>query len=369
MIAKWDTVPGSYLTPESLSMGNGTDAAPAGIRLNSLDAWVSEHVAELEPPISASVVSGGRSNLTYCITDRAGGRTILRRPPAGRLQGTAHDVTREWRILRALEATPLPIARPLAHCDDPEVIGAPFFVMAFADGETLDSPDAARRLDAAAKRRVGEQVPEVLADLHALDPVAIGLGDLVRPGAYIERQLRRWSRQIDDYESHASDLIRPVHDALARHRPREQRQVLLHGDYKLANLRVDATGAIRAVLDWELSAIGDPLADLGWLLASWAEPADAGRWIVEPPTTVEGFTDRGSLVAAYAARSGLDLGDIDYYVAFSYWRWSCINEGIRHRFASDVMGGRTIDLAAVEEQIRWQLERAWTLLGSSVGVP
>jgi aminoglycoside phosphotransferase (APT) family kinase protein len=336
--------------------------APPGIALAPLSAWLTAAVSDFVPPASVTLIPGGRSNLTYCVTDAAGSRFILRRPPLGELQSTAQDVSREWRIIAALEPTPVPTAAPIAHCEDRGVIGAPFFVMEYVDGETLADPATAGRLPSEARAEIAGQLTTILQTLHDQDPIALGLGSLVRRDGYVERQLRRWSRQIADYDSLASDLIGPVRDRLSTRIPEPQRTCMIHGDFKLANMRVDAGGAILAVLDWELAAIGDPLADLGWLLASWAEPGDPGAWIVPPPTSQGGFPDRADLVASYSAKSGLDASAVGYYVAFSYWRWSCINEGIRARFAAGEMGDQSLDLDAVEAQIRWQLARAWELL-------
>lgn len=335
---------------------------PTGIDLEPLTAWLEANVDGFEAPAEVTLIHGGRSNLTYEVVDARGLRCVLRRPPLGRLQLSAQDVSREWAFLVALEPTPVPTAAPLAHCVDERVIDAPFFVMEHVAGETLADPAAAARLSADERLRLADELTTALAALHAEDPEAIGLAHFARPGLYLERQLRRWSRQIAGYDSLATNLIEPVRERLAACIPAPQRTCVIHGDFKLANLRVLAGGAIAAVLDWELAALGDPLADVGWLLASWAEPEDDGTWIVPPPTSAGGFVRRAELAAAYADKTGLDVSELDYYVAFSYWRWSCINEGIRARFAGGVMGDQRLDLDAVEAQITWQLERAWDLL-------
>jgi aminoglycoside phosphotransferase (APT) family kinase protein len=335
---------------------------PTGLDLEAVSAWLATEVAEIAPLATATLIQGGRSNLTYELVDVRGERVILRRPPPGRLQTSAQDVSREWAFIAALEPTPVPTAAPIAHCSDTSVIGAPFFVMQYVAGETLADPSAAGRFSAAARSTIADQMTTALAALHDQDPGSLGLDAFVRPGAYLERQLRRWSSQIAEHDSLASDLIEPVRDRLAERMPAPQRACIIHGDFKLANLRVSDDGTIQAVLDWELAAIGDPLADVGWLLASWAEANEPGAWIVPPPTSRGGFPKRAELAAAYGAKTGLDVSDLDYYIAFSYWRWSCINEGIRARFASGQMGGKSLDPAAVAAQIRWQLARAWELL-------
>lgn len=335
---------------------------PTGLDLEALSAWLAGEVEQVAPLANATLIQGGRSNLTYEIVDERGDRVILRRPPLGKLQTSAQDVSREWAFIAALEPTPVPTAAPIAYCSDTSVIGVPFFVMEYVAGETLADPSTARRFSADARATIADQMTTALAALHDQDPGTLGLDTFVRPGGYLERQLRRWSLQIADHDSLASDLIKPVHDRLGERIPAPQRACIVHGDFKLANMRVTDDGAILAVLDWELAAIGDPLADVGWLLASWAEPDEPGAWIVPPPTSRGGFPERADLAAAYCAKTGLSVDELDYYVAFSYWRWSCINEGIRARFASGQMGGQSLDSAAIEAQIRWQLERAWELL-------
>lgn len=337
-------------------------SAPPGVEPGSLAAWLETALPGFSAPATVSLIPGGRSNLTYLVTDAAGQRVILRRPPLGPLLRSAQDVTREWAMLRAFARTPVPTAQPLAHCADAAVIGAPFFVMGYVDGVTVADPATAAGLSPAARAALADSVTTVLAELHAQDPLAIGLGEFVRAGAYLERQLRRWSRQIKGQELVDASLIAEVRDRLAARMPAGGRTCVVHGDYKLANLRIGPDGGIRAVLDWELAALGDPLADLGWLLASWAQPGDGSAWIVPPPTSAGGFPDGGALAAAYAEKAGVDAGAIGYYVAFAYWRWSCINEGIRARFASGAMGDQPLDLSAVEAQIRWQLCRARELL-------
>jgi aminoglycoside phosphotransferase (APT) family kinase protein len=317
---------------------------------------------ELVAPFSAELISGGRSNLTYGLLDGGGRRYVLRRPPLGELAASAHDVAREWGIVSALSSTDVPVPRPVALCEDPALIGAPFFVMEFVAGETLEDPASAGRLTEAACADAASSLIAILARLHRHDVAALGLGALVRPGRLIERQLRRWGRQLDSYDALTSDLIRSVGADLERRIPPEQSVSLVHGDYKLNNLRIDEAGEVVAVLDWELAAVGDPLVDLGWLLASWGRPSDEGTWIVEPPSLAAGFPDREVLVERYAAESGMCLEQIEYYIAFAYWRWSCINEGIRARFERGAMGEKRIDLDRVKAQIQWQLEAAAELL-------
>jgi aminoglycoside phosphotransferase (APT) family kinase protein len=226
------------------------------------------------------------------------------------------------------------------------VIGAEFYLTEFVDGEVLNDEASGHRLIGPARRAAGLDAINVLADLHAVDPDAVGLADLRRPGRYLERQLRRWHRQV--HESAVPDLstIDAVHARLVERAadlaPSEP--CIAHGDFRLGNLAVGPDGRVRAVFDWELAAIGDPLADLGWLIASWGRPGDEVPPTIAGPSLVEGYAERAELVARYAERSGRDLialqDELDVYVAFARWRSACIGAGVYTRYAGGVMGGR-----------------------------
>jgi aminoglycoside phosphotransferase (APT) family kinase protein len=297
-------------------------------------------------PVAVERISGGHSNLTYRITDAAGGRWALRRPPTGMVLATAHDMSREWRFITALAPTPVPVAPPVAYCADLDVIGAEFYVMGFVDGEVLGDEASGHRLAPGPPRRtVGLDAVDVLAALHAVEPDEVGLGDLRRPGSYLERQLRRWHRQV--HESAIADLstVDAVHERLVRRAaalpPSESR--IAHGDFRLGNLAVGPDGRVRAVFDWELATLGDPLADLGWLVASWGRPGDPVPPTLLGPSMVDGFADAGDLVDRYAQRSGRDVADLDFYVAFARWRSACIGAGVYSRYAGGVMGAAEAD--------------------------
>jgi aminoglycoside phosphotransferase (APT) family kinase protein len=339
----------------------GARPRDAAIGTAALESWLADRVA-VTGPIDVRLIAEGHSNLTYRISDRGGRRFVLRRPPRGRLAGTAHDMRRESTIIDALGPTEVPVPRVLGYDEDPKISDAPFFVMEFVGGSTISDRSAALAMPEAARRRVGPEMAATLAKLHRVDPVKLGLGHLLRDEGLIERQLRRWHRQLQGYAELTTVLSERVYEALSARVPAPQRTSLVHGDFKMGNLRLGADGTILTVLDWELGAVGNPLVDVGWLLASWAEPEDSARWIVEPPTLVPGFGSRAELLSVLEARSGLDLDEVDYYVAFSYWRWSCINEGILARFDRGAMANKQIDFDAIRAQIRWQLSAAMSLL-------
>jgi aminoglycoside phosphotransferase (APT) family kinase protein len=317
-----------------------TDATPTpeGIDLAKVTAWFEAHAASVKPPLAFDLIAGGHSNLTYRVADTGGGAWVLRRPPLCQVLATAHDMGREHRVISALADTDVPVPPVVGLCTDEAVNGAPFYVMEFVEGLVARNHEAAEQLEPAARRRAGHQVAEVLARIHAVDPDAVGLGDLGRKEGYIERQLRRWYRQWDQSKTRDLAAVDAVHDALASRIPEQGPAAIVHGDYRLDNCLVEPDGTIAAVLDWELCTLGDPLADLGLLLVYWTEPGDSHPALPDSATTVEGFASRAELVEQYARASGRDVGAVDYYVAFGYWKLACILEGVYARYRGGSMG-------------------------------
>ncbi len=279
-------------------------------------------------------ISGGQSNIT-CRVTLADRDVILRRPPEGPLPPRAHDVLREHRILAALSpAGTVPVPRPIAACDDLSVLGAPFFIMEALPGDAIrhELPPVLAAAPLEVRHSIGMQIVDALAALHAVDPVAVGLGDLGPPSGYVPRQLRRWRGQLD----HAR--VRPVPDLdwaadwLEQHRPPEPDTVrIVHGDYRLDNVLVSLESSPRllGIVDWELATLGDPLADLGWLLAFWREAGDGPHLlpILSPVMEQPGFPGRAELAARYAAQTGQRLPALTFYVVFAMWRMAVLLEG------------------------------------------
>jgi aminoglycoside phosphotransferase (APT) family kinase protein len=332
-----------------------------GIAAERVDPWLAAHVPGAEPPFAYEVIAGGRSNLTYAVTDAAGRRVVLRRPPLGNVLQSAHDMGREHRIISALRDTPVPVPEALALCDDPAVNDAPFYVMGFVDGVVLeDVADAERHLDVPARGRAGLSLIDVLVDLHAVDIDAVGLGDLARREAYVSRQLRRWQGQFEQSRTREIPAMDQTHELLSAHIPEQRRTGIVHGDYRLGNCLVGADGELRAVLDWELCTLGDPLADLGWVVAWWAEPGeDPSHLRRTVPSMADGFSTRAELVERYAARSGADVAGLDFYVALAYWKLAAISEGVHARYRAGVMGDTSdVDVQAYASQAESLAERA-----------
>jgi aminoglycoside phosphotransferase (APT) family kinase protein len=304
---------------------------PPGLPLDPLEQHLREALPRLlHGPLSATLVAGGRSNLTYLLTD-GHERWVLRRPPLGHVLETAHDMGREHRLLAALAPTDVPVPRPLLLAG-PEVIGAPFYVMEFADGDVLRERAQLERLDAAAATALADELVEVLVRLHRLDPEQVGLGDLGRPVGYLERQLRRWVRQLE--ASHSRDLpeLARLADRLGQDLPVTQGATIVHGDYRLDNVVVNPVhGHVVAVLDWEMATLGDPLADVASTVVWWDGMAGLDSPVAAVPADVPGFPGSDHLLAAYGRQSGRDLGPLPWYLAFAFFKIAAIFEGIHFR--------------------------------------
>lgn len=326
---------------------------PAGIDGPSITAWLSARV-EVTEPLTFSLISGGRSNLTFDVTDAAGSHWVLRRPPIGHVLATAHDMGREHRIIAALRDTAVPVPPTIDMCADTEVNDAPFFMMDHVDGLVLRDRATAEQLDLDARAAAGLHLIDVLAAIHAVDPDEVGLGDLGRREHYVERQLKRWHSQWERSAYTHVTGIDDVHGRLSAKVPEQRESTIVHGDYRLDNCIVSPDGQIAAVLDWELCTLGDPLADIGLLLVYWSERSDGFSAMPDSPTTVPGFPDRTQITERYAEASGREIGDVDYFVALGYWKLACILAGVATRYADGQMGDT--DAADLAELFGAQIE-------------
>ncbi|HXQ43203.1 MAG TPA: phosphotransferase family protein [Acidimicrobiales bacterium] len=314
-----------------------------GIDADRVGKWFTENIAGVAPPLHFELIAGGRSNLTYRVTDAGGHQFALRRPPRSHVLPTAHDMAREYRVISALGPTPVPVPVTLGLCEDESVNGRPFYVMEFVDGHIVrDAETAERDLDLGARRRAGESMADTLAALHAVDVDAVGLGDFAKREGYIERQLRRWYQQFRNSAVDGIDtdtIITLVHDRLAADIPPQVGTAIVHGDYRLDNTVLGPDGSVRAVLDWEICTLGDPLADLGLLMVYWTEAGDEAALLGVTPTTVPGFPGRAEIRQRYQDASGRDLGRLDFYVAFGYWKLACILQGVYARYVGGATAG------------------------------
>jgi aminoglycoside phosphotransferase (APT) family kinase protein len=322
--------------------------ALAGIDLPRVTDWLAA-ATDVQPPLTFTRVGLGQSNLTYLVTDRNGRRIILRRPPLGELARGAHDMVREHRVLNALADQPVPSPRPLAVCTDLSVTGAPLYLMEVVDGLVLHTNAAAERLDHLARAQAGMSAARALAALHDVDIEASGLHDLARHDGYAERQIRGWSRQWEATKTRELPVIESTAEALRAAIPRQNHVSIVHGDYNLANLIVSMEGDVRAILDWELCTLGDPIADVGTLLCYWPDRVDQAVLERDPVPLLPGFPSRAEVIEIYArAAPDRDLSSIDFWLALATWKLAIILEGVMRRRMANPANGST----GVEELVR-----------------
>lgn len=327
------------------------DTSITGIDVPAVTAWFREHT-DAAPPLSFELIAGGRSNLTFRVTDTADGAWVLRRPPTGHVLATAHDMSREHTIISALADTDVPVAPAVGLCTDESVNGAPFYVMDFVDGLVIRDAAVAHQVPIEVRAAAGRSLAATLAKIHAVDPDAVGLGQLGRKEGYIARQLKRWNGQFEMATDREVPEVTTAYQRLLEAIPEQGDATIVHGDYRLDNCMVDETGEVIAVLDWEICTLGDPLADLGVLMVYWSEPSDSIGGLLGGATTVEGFPTRAELVEAYQEAGGRPVGNLDYYVAFGYWKLACILEGVYIRYKAGAMGDDGADAEAFGDTVR-----------------
>jgi aminoglycoside phosphotransferase (APT) family kinase protein len=336
-----------------------------GIDLGRVTGWFGEHVPEAQPPLRTELIAGGRSNLTYRVVDAAGAAWVLRRPPLHGVLPSAHDMGREHRVISALAGTPVPVPATFGLCQDEAVTGAPFYVMAYVDGIVpRDEATVAAGLDEPARAAAADSLVDALVALHEVDPDQVGLGELGRRSGYLERQLARWQRQLEQSRTRPLPALDEAHRRLAANLPAQVGPArIVHGDFRLDNVVLSPAGQVLAVLDWELCTLGDPLADVGLLLVYWAEPGDQTLPLGTAPTVMPGFPGRAALTEAYATRSGRDLSQLDLYVAFASWKLAVILEGVVARHAGGAYGEGDDSWRGFAEVVVALAERALELTG------
>jgi aminoglycoside phosphotransferase (APT) family kinase protein len=317
--------------------------AVRGIDEANVSKWFADHVPDVVAPLDFELIAGGRSNLTFKVEDAAGHRWALRRPPVSHVLPTAHDMAREHRIISALGPAGIPVATAVGLCTDETVNQAPFYVMEFVDGHILRSAEqVVAAFEEDERPAVAYHLVETLAALHAIDPDDVGLGDLARRDGYIERQIRRWRQQFaggivngDDY----GGLVDRVGGELAERIPAQEGVGVVHGDYRLDNTVFGDDAHVRAILDWELCTLGDPMADLGLLMVYWNDQGEERNVLGASATQAPGMPRRVDVVERYASASGRDVSALPFYVAFGYWKLACILQGVYARYLGGAGGG------------------------------
>jgi aminoglycoside phosphotransferase (APT) family kinase protein len=309
---------------------------PPGLDLDRLRAHLErERPGLLTGPLRGRVIEGGRSNLTYIVDDGTH-RWVVRRPPLGHVLPTAHDMRREHTVISALASTSVPVPPTVLLCDDASVLGAPFYVMDYVEGTPYRHRDQLVPLGAERTRRIAEAMIDTLAELHAVDHVAVGLADFGRPEGFLERQLRRWGKQLDASRSRDIPGIDELRERLGVRLPASPQPTIVHGDYRLDNLLVSDDDTITAVLDWEMSTLGDPLTDIALLIA-YTEGEALGEE-VSSVATAPGFPSVDDLIARYTNTSGRDTSALNWYLGFAFFKLAVILEGIYYRFSQ----GKTV---------------------------
>lgn len=339
---------------------NGQVEATTELDLERLAAYLRGHRFDIRG-LTARLVSGGRSNLTFLLdveTPQGARRWILRRPPLGHVLATAHDMGREHRVVHALRDSSVPVPRSVVAGADPAVIGAPFYLMEYVEGDILRSDEAVRDLGAQAAD-VGDSLVDVLAALHAVDPAAAGLSDFGRPQGFMERQVRRWTTQLESSRSRELPRIDDLARALAAAVPAEAPASLIHGDFRLDNCLI-RDGRVAAVLDWEMATLGDPLADVALFVVYTGGFTESPGAVIHSPAGVGSFPTTARMLERYVDATGRDLGDFSWYLGFAWFKLAVILEGIHYR---NVLGKSASDeFVGVAEAVPFTVERGCAAL-------
>jgi aminoglycoside phosphotransferase (APT) family kinase protein len=322
----------------------------------ALGRWLEANVEGFTGPFELRKFASGQSNPTYRIM-AASGEYVLRRKPFGQLLPSAHAVDREYRLIAALYPLDFPVAEPLALCDDPEVIGAIFYLMELVRGRSY-ADGALPDFDPATRRRMYDQLVDTLADLHTINPDRAGLGDFGKPGNYFERQVMRWTRQYRDSQTDYVPEMERLIAFLPETVPEQSRTAIVHGDYRIDNVLFDGDGTLSAVLDWELATLGDPLADFSYFAMQWVMPADGGAGLAGLDLRALRIPTLRDIVERYSERSGVPVAvQLDWYFAYNLFRLAGIVQGIKKR----VIDGTASHAAAAEmaKRVPMLAQAAW----------
>jgi aminoglycoside phosphotransferase (APT) family kinase protein len=319
-----------------------------GLDLDRLRTWFDRACpGEVTGPLTATMIAGGKSNLTYVVGDDHR-EWVVRRPPLGHVLATAHDMAREHRVMTALRDTDVPVPRTYALCEDDTVLGAPFYVMERVHGTPYRTAAELAAIGPERTQAISRRSVETLATLHSVAPAAVGLADFGRPEGFLERQVRRWKKQLDASHSREVAGADELHALLAAGLPAEQPAAIVHGDYRLDNLLIDDRDRVAAVLDWEMATVGDPVTDVALMLVYGRLGAlDAA---VADASSAPGFLSEEATVELYAERSGRDVSAIGFYLGLASFKLAVILEGIHYRYTQGQTVGEGFDSvgAAVE---------------------
>lgn len=307
---------------------------PPGLDVARFATWFTEVMPGLVTgALSARLIAGGKSNLTYEVTDGVS-TWIVRRPPLGHVLATAHDMAREYRVISALRGTAVPVPRTYVYCDDPEVIGAPFYVMEKVNGRPYRDFEELVALGRERTRAISIGLVDTLATLHEVDPAAVGLADFGRPAGFLRRQVQRWKKQLDASYCRELRAADELHARLLATVPRESPAGIVHGDYKLDNVLMDAHDRPVAVIDWEMATLGDPLTDVALLVIYRRLDVSLRGRAVSGASAAPGFLTEEEMLQRYAARSARDFSRFGFYLGLAAFKLATILEGIHYRYLS-----------------------------------
>ena len=334
---------------------NDKERMAEGYDIPAVEAWIAANSEYFTPPFTWVRLEGGHSNLTYRLEDKTGKQAVIRRPPTGELLPKAHDMNREWSLIAGLSPTGFPVPEPIGFCEDLSVTGALFYVMGFSRGRPLfTNEDTLAWVPIDQRATLAYSFIDTLADLHVLDPDAVGLGSLGKKEDYIGRQIKAWYRswessiefaQLDDPRAHEFKAF------FLANQPAQVTASVVHGDYYLHNCLFSEGSKVSAVLDWELATLGDPLADLGYTLRAWPEIDDDPFLEPTAPTAVSGLPLRGELAQRYSERTGFPVDLLDYYVGFNHWKTAAILHGVYARYKAGQKSSEGVDLGGLREGI------------------
>lgn len=342
-----------------------SEDAPVGIDVENVTRWFEDHT-EITKPLQFKLIAGGRSNMTFTVTDAAGRQFVLRRPPLGPLLPSAHDVAREHRLMDALQDSAVPVPRLVGVCQDESVNERDFYVMHFLDGIIVRDVEIGETIPVDVRTRMSHALVDTLCDLHRVDIDEVGLGNLAKRSGYIERQIKRWSGQWEQSKTRELPVIERVADYLRANIPENAETTIAHGDYRLSNCMMDPTGPVAGVLDWELCTLGDPMADLAGLLGYWHNPdatlEEGGDAAI---TAAPGWLSREEMAGLYAEKMGVSLDLVDYYRGWAAWRLACISEGVYARYLNGQQGEQDeeLDLSLYKAGVEARAESAAQILG------
>ncbi|WP_020103072.1 phosphotransferase family protein [Mycobacterium sp. 360MFTsu5.1] len=313
-------------------MAAGAHVELPGLDLDRLGAWLSSTVPGAGATLSATLIAGGKSNLTYRVTD-GDSSWIVRRPPVGELLATAHDMSREYRMMSALAPTAVPVPVMYGFCDDTSVLGAPFYVMAEIDGTPYRQAAELKDLGAERTRLISERLVDTLVAVHSVDPASVGLTDFGRPEGFLGRQVGRWHKQFLAARTRDLPVMEQLYQALSGRVPADSAPGIVHGDYRLDNVLFDSGGRPAAVIDWELATIGDSLTDLA-LMVAYGRLAASGNGEVSDVSEAPGFLSEQEIIDRYRVGIDRSLGDFGFYLGLAFFKMAGIFEGIHYRYVN-----------------------------------